>query len=153
MFTGSLHGGRVYPRLAFLIPRQGGAGAVSPTCPRRLYWLLLPFKVNPRTMYDQTGLTPFKTYPLAAGSFGGSSGENPEARMGWPRQGDGRSGNGCALRSFKLQLSARWFNISTTVWLSWNLSDNHQSSPGTACVYLRCVFRIWRTGCLSLCGG
>lgn len=30
MFTGSLPGGRVYLRLAFLIPRQGGAGAVPP---------------------------------------------------------------------------------------------------------------------------
>lgn len=79
MFTGSLHGGRVYLRLAFLIPRQGGAGAVPPTQTSVL--APVTFKVNPRTMHDQTSLTQFKTHPPAAGSFGGPSGENPEGGM------------------------------------------------------------------------
>lgn len=52
-------------------------------------------------MYDQTGLTQFKINPLAAGSFGGPSGENPEGGMGWLGQWDGRSGEQRCFKEFQ----------------------------------------------------
>lgn len=45
-------------------------------------------------MYDQTGLSQFKTNPLAAGSFGDPRGEDSKGGTGWLGQWEGMGRGG-----------------------------------------------------------